>query len=199
MRFCVFLVVVAQTSPPPHGRLAVGTERFCGLAVFVHGVSEIRDSSYQSTIDGLVLRNGGVAVPGGSTIFRGMREHDDRKRPQLETSPLSSPGGTVCQVARPCSERLADEGSDGVVANHLRSHFNLNRLLAQVISPWMASVPRVDVTLFLTRFVPYPRKHFMLRSSTPIISSEKACRVQLNRWLAQVIFSLTASLRFDGR
>ena len=65
------------------------------------------------------------------------------------------------------------------------TYTNLNRLIAQVISSITASLRfdgalNVDITVFQTNLVPYPRIHFMLSSYAPVISSEKAFHEQLS-------------------
>ena len=62
------------------------------------------------------------------------------------------------------------------------TYTNLNRLVAQVISLLMASLPfdgalNVNVTKLETNLVPYPCIHFMLLSYAPVISAEKAFRL----------------------
>jgi len=65
------------------------------------------------------------------------------------------------------------------------TYTNLNRLIAQVVSSLIASLPfdgalNVDLAEFQTNLVPYPRIHSTLTSYAPIISAEKAYHEQLS-------------------
>merc|ERR1711991_860615 len=65
------------------------------------------------------------------------------------------------------------------------SYFNLNQLIAQVISSLTASLRfdgalNVDITEFQTNLVPYPRIHFMLSSLAPVISPQKIYHEQVS-------------------
>ena len=59
------------------------------------------------------------------------------------------------------------------------SYYNLNRLIAQIISSITASLRfdgalNVDLNEFQTNLVPYPRIHFPMATYSPIISADKA-------------------------
>lgn len=65
------------------------------------------------------------------------------------------------------------------------TYTNLNRLIAQIVSSITASLRfdgalNVDLTEFQTNLVPYPRIHFPLATYAPIISAEKAYRMNLD-------------------
>ena len=58
------------------------------------------------------------------------------------------------------------------------SYYNLNRLIAQIISSITASLRfdgalNVDLNEFQTNLVPYPRIHFPMATYSPVISSDK--------------------------
>jgi len=65
------------------------------------------------------------------------------------------------------------------------SYFNLNRVVAQVISSLTSSLRfqgslNVDINEFQTNLVPYPRIHFLLCSYAPMVSEKKAFRERLS-------------------
>ncbi|EFJ29130.1 hypothetical protein SELMODRAFT_231415 [Selaginella moellendorffii] len=59
------------------------------------------------------------------------------------------------------------------------TYTNLNRLVSSRLSRLLFAL-NVDLTVFQTNLVPYPRIHFMLSSYAPVISAEKAYHEQLS-------------------
>ena len=79
-------------------RLAVGGERFCGLAVLVNDASEIRDAPLANRL--VVLRKlRRVAVPGNTTMFHGVGE---RKMVTIEITYDLPVGNIVTSASRGC-------------------------------------------------------------------------------------------------